>query len=64
MGVDRKGRGARPALAEESLDELAELAASAGANVAARVLQSRDAPEAATFIGPGKVVEVAERASR
>ena len=59
MGVDRKGRGSRPAQAEESLDELAELAASAGAIVAARLMQSRPAPEAATLIGQGKVVEVA-----
>ena len=59
MGVDRKGRGSRPAQAEESLDELAELAASAGAIVAARVMQSRPALEAATLIGQGKVVEVA-----
>jgi GTP-binding protein HflX len=60
VGVDRKGRGSRPAQAEESLDELAELAASAGAIVAARLMQSRPAPEAATLIGQGKVVEVAE----
>ena len=59
MGVDRKGRGSRPAQAEESLDELAELAASAGAIVAARLMQSRPALEAATLIGQGKVVEVA-----
>jgi GTP-binding protein HflX len=59
VGVDRKGRGSRPAQAEESLDELAELAASAGAIVAARLMQSRPAPEAATLIGQGKVVEVA-----
>jgi GTP-binding protein HflX len=59
VGVDRKGRGSRPAQAEESLDELAELAASAGAIVAGRLMQSRPAPEAATLIGQGKVVEVA-----
>jgi 50S ribosomal subunit-associated GTPase HflX len=59
VGVDRKGRGSRPAQAEESLDELAELAASAGAIVAARVMQSRPSLEAATLIGQGKVVEVA-----
>jgi GTP-binding protein HflX len=59
VGVDRKGRGSRPAQAEESLDELAELAASAGAIVAARLMQSRPALEAATLIGQGKVVEVA-----
>ena len=60
MGVDRKSRGTRPAQAEESLDELTELAASAGATVAARLIQSRPVLEAATLIGQGKVVEVAE----
>jgi len=39
---------------EEHLDELAELAESAGAEVAGRTMQSRRAPHAATFIGPGK----------
>ena len=43
---------------EESLEELAELAASAGAEVAERVLQARAAPEAATLIGQGKVEEI------
>jgi GTP-binding protein HflX len=43
----------------ESLDELAELAASAGARVLDRVLQTRNAPEAATLIGQGKVEELA-----
>ncbi len=44
---------------EESLDELAELARSAGAEVAGRILQARDVPEAATLIGRGKVAELA-----
>jgi len=51
-------RGSVPA-AEESLDELAELSASAGARIVDRVLQSRPAPEAATLIGQGKVDELA-----
>ena len=59
MGVDRKVRGSSAAQAEESLDELAELAASAGATVAARLMQSRPTLEAATLIGQGKVVELA-----
>jgi GTP-binding protein HflX len=46
--------------AQESLSELADLAASAGAEVAERILQVRDAPEAATLIGAGKVEEVAQ----
>jgi GTP-binding protein HflX len=59
VGVDRKVRGSRAAHAEESLDELAELAASAGATVAGRLMQSRPTLEAATLIGQGKVVELA-----
>jgi GTP-binding protein HflX len=43
---------------EESLDELTELAASAGAQILERVMQSRPAPEAATLIGRGKVEEL------
>jgi GTP-binding protein HflX len=45
--------------AEESLEELAELASSAGALIAETVLQSRPAPDAATLIGHGKVEEIA-----
>ena len=44
---------------EESLDELAELAASAGAEIAERLVQSRTAPDAATLVGRGKVEELA-----
>jgi len=47
----------------ESLDELAELARSAGAVIAGRLIQSREAPEAATLIGQGKVREVAALAA-
>jgi GTPase len=43
---------------EESLDELAELAGSAGARVQERIIQARPAPEAATLIGQGKVQEL------
>src|SRR5580704_10648382 len=43
---------------EESLEELAELAASAGAQIAGRVMQTRPGPEAATLIGQGKVEEL------
>jgi len=44
---------------EESLEELAELSRSAGAEVVERVIQARPAPEAATLIGQGKVEELA-----
>jgi GTPase len=57
--VDWKARDAVPGRAEESLEELAELATSAGAVVAGRALQSRQAPQAATLIGEGKVRELA-----
>jgi GTP-binding protein HflX len=40
---------------EHSLDELAGLAAAAGAEVALRVLQERSRPDPATFLGSGKV---------
>ena len=40
---------------EHSLDELAGLAAAAGATVVLRVLQDRPRPDPATFLGSGKV---------
>ena len=39
--------------AEASMDELRELARTAGAEVIATVLQPRPAPDAATFLGSG-----------
>ena len=45
--------------AEESLEELAELAVSAGAQIAEKVFQTRPAPDAATLVGHGKVDEIA-----
>lgn len=45
-------------LSRDSLDELQELAEGAGANVVARMLQVRDAPDPATFVGKGKLDEV------
>ena len=44
--------------AEESLDELEELVKTAGAEVAARVIQVREAPHPGTYIGKGKIDEV------
>ncbi len=43
---------------ERQLDELALLVDTAGADVVARVVQRRDAPDAATFLGSGKVAEL------
>ena len=42
------------------LDELALLVDTAGADVVARVVQRRDAPDPATFLGSGKVQELRE----
>jgi GTP-binding protein HflX len=45
---------------DQQLDELALLVDTAGADVVARVVQRRDSPDAATFIGSGKVHELRE----
>ncbi len=45
--------------AERSLDELAGLADAAGAGVVLRVLQERERPDAATFLGRGKLEALA-----
>src|SRR5207247_5044666 len=45
--------------AEESLDELRALAASAGAEIAGEFLRRRDRPDPATLIGRGKLEETA-----
>ena len=58
-GPERKGRSILTE-AEESLDELVQLAVSAGAEVQGRLLQSRDSAVAATLIGSGKVRELAD----
>jgi GTP-binding protein HflX len=47
---------------EEHLDELAQLADTAGAVVVGRAVQSRKAPDRATFIGSGKAGEIGEAA--
>lgn len=47
---------------EASLDELALLVDTAGADVVARVVQRRHKPDPATFIGSGKVEELRELA--
>lgn len=66
IGLEVKGRTSRrPASvevedlsAEESIAELEVLAESAGADVISKVIQARDAPDAATLIGSGKVEEL------
>lgn len=49
-------------LVDASLDELELLVDTAGADVMARVLQRRSAPDPATYIGSGKVSEIRELA--
>lgn len=45
---------------DRSLDELALLVDTAGADVVARVVQKRDAPDPATYVGKGKAEEIRE----
>lgn len=45
---------------DRQLDELALLVDTAGADVVARIVQRRDAPDPATFLGSGKVNELRE----
>ena len=52
-------RRVRRADAERSLEELAGLAAAAGGTVVLRMLQERDAPAPATFLGRGKIETLA-----
>ena len=44
--------------AEASIDELEELAHTAGAEVIGKVIQRKEAPEKATFVGVGKLAEI------
>ena len=60
VGVELKKKGA--AEVNESMEELAELAATAGATIVGEGTQKLDRPQVATFIGKGKAGEFAERA--
>jgi GTPase len=55
--------GARLEEAEWSLDELAALADTAGADVVDRIIQPRAAPDPATYVGKGKAKEIVRLAS-
>jgi GTPase len=46
------------------LDELRELSLTAGATVVAESAQSRRAPDAATYVGPGKAQELKDRSAQ
>jgi GTP-binding protein HflX len=68
VGLDLKGKAARRPTgsgpepsgysAEESMNELAVLTGSAGAEVVDRSIQSRESAESATLVGSGKVEEL------
>ena len=60
VGVQENG-GAN---AEESLDELAELASTAGAKVEGRLVQVREAIHPGTYIGKGKLEELKNSGAR
>jgi GTP-binding protein HflX len=47
-----------PEQVDASMDELARLVDTAGADPVARVLQRRDAPDIATYVGSGKAAEI------
>lgn len=59
VGVDLKTRGG--ASIRDSLDELSELAATAGGTVVGEGIQRLERPVAATYLGTGKAAEFAER---
>ena len=66
MGLEMKGPGASSSdgqwPAEESLAELAQLARTAGIQVVGQLTQRLERPNPATFIGSGKVEELADLA--
>ena len=62
IGVELKNRGSREL--DESLEELSELAATAGGQVVGDGLQKIAAPCAGTFIGKGKADEFAQQCRR
>jgi GTPase len=62
MLVGTTARSGGAARAEASLEELALLTDTAGAEVVHRELQRRDAPDPATYIGKGKAHELADLA--
>ena len=59
IGLERPGHDKWAV--KDSLEELRELAVSAGAEVLDLISQKRDTPAAATFIGAGKAGELAAR---
>jgi len=64
LGVDTDANGELDASAAESLDELEQLAETAGAAAVSKVLQNREAAHPGTYIGKGKIEEVKAIAAR
>jgi GTP-binding protein HflX len=58
IGVELKTRGAWEA--RDSLEELAQLASTAGGEIVGEGAQKLDSPNAGTYIGSGKAIELAE----
>jgi len=59
VGLSSPVLGSQESSTWESLDELGELLKTAGGEPVAKILQNRDAPDPGTFIGEGKITEVA-----
>jgi GTP-binding protein HflX len=57
-------RRSKKADAEHSIDELAGLAEAAGATIVLKMIQERPTPDPATFIGSGKLGELASECAR
>ncbi len=62
IGAELKGRTAFDV--SDSLEELAQLATTAGAEVVGQGVQKMESPQAATFIGSGKAEEFAARCAK
>jgi GTP-binding protein HflX len=61
VAVEPKDRDSRRWSTQSSMEELAQLVATAGATVVGRSIQRRERPTAAHYIGRGKVRELAAR---
>lgn len=60
VGVSLDEKGEPDSSEEDSMDELEELAETAGAKVVGRIIQNRESVNRATYIGKGKMEEVRE----
>lgn len=60
MGIESKMRQDKLWSAEDSLEELAQLTETAGAEVVGKMIQSRRQPSRVTYLGKGKLMELAD----